>query len=225
VKTDSEKYLSGWGRHPKIASDPHPIGTTLFSPKSAPVIATGNLRSYGDACLAPVHFSMLKYNRFVSFDEETGLLCCEAGTLLSDIIKVFLPHGWFLMVSPGTKFITVGGAIASDIHGKNHHTYGCFSECLESFEIQISKDEVLHCSRELNSTLFHATCGGMGLTGVIKTARFYLKRVRSKWIEQTTHVAANLTEIFQTVLTSGDRSSRLEISLWTMTTHISKKKG
>ena len=197
MQTDCKKSMSGWGRFPVIESVSETLEERLFSSKSRPVIAAGNLRSYGDACLAPVHFSTLQNNRFVSFDKDSGLLCCEAGTLLSDIIKIFLPHGWFLKVSPGTKFITVGGAIASDIHGKNHHMYGCFSECLESFEILISKDEVLTCSRDMNSDLFHATCGGMGLTGIIKTARFYLKRVRSKWIDQTTYRASNLNEIFQ----------------------------
>lgn len=182
--------LSGWGRYPVIDSE-------LTTPRSLqsiaqhitqdqPVIARGNARSYGDSALASSMISTLACDHFIAFDEATGLLTCEAGVLLSDIIAAFLPRGWFLSVTPGTKLITVGGAIASDVHGKNHHNMGCFSACVESFQLLLADQSVLTCSRTDNSELFHATCGGMGLTGIVLTASFYLKRVASSHIHQTT---------------------------------------
>ncbi len=117
--------------------------------------------------------------------------------LLADIIDAFLPRGWFLSVTPGTKLITVGGAIASDVHGKNHHIQGCFSQCLEWFDLLLPTNEVLRCSLTENTDLFHASCGGMGLTGVIQRAAFYLKPVKSQWINQTTIKTTNLKQTFE----------------------------
>ena len=117
--------------------------------------------------------------------------------MLSEIIEAFLPRGWFLAVTPGTKFITVGGALASDVHGKNHHIEGCFSECVDSFELLLPNNQSKTCSRSKNPDLFHASCGGMGLTGVITQLSFYLKRVSSKWIDQTTIKTANLKQTFE----------------------------
>lgn len=190
--------LSGWGRYPVIDSE-------LTTPRSLqsiaqhitqdqPVIARGNARSYGDSALASSMISTLACDHFIAFDEATGLLTCEAGVLLSDIIAAFLPRGWFLSVTPGTKLITVGGAIASDVHGKNHHNMGCFSACVECFDLLLADGSVVTCSRSQNSEVFHATCGGMGLTGVVLTASFYLKRVTSSHIQQTTIKTRNLTE-------------------------------
>lgn len=143
------------------------------------LITTGNLRSYGDAPLYKNHVSMLSKKKILDFNKKTGLLKCEAGLLFCDIIKYFLPIGWFLPVTPGTKFITVGGAIAADIHGKNHFNSGCFSDHLESFDIQIHSNKIITCSKIKNKKMFYATCGGMGLTGVILSASFKLKRVPS----------------------------------------------
>ena len=117
--------------------------------------------------------------------------------LLSEILESFVPRGWFLKITPGTKLITVGGAIASDVHGKNHHVAGCFSECVKDFKMMLADGEVITCSKEDTPELFKATCGGQGLTGVILTARIYLKRINSKTIDQTTIKTSNLKETFE----------------------------
>lgn len=192
--------LSGWGRYPVIEGNLIPTRSiqsiAQHIAQDQTLIVRGNGRSYGDSALASSMISTLACNHFIAFDEATGLLTCEAGVLLSDIIAAFLPSGWFLSVTPGTKLITVGGAVASDVHGKNHHIQGCFSECVESFELALPNGENKTCSRSQNTNWFHATCGGMGLTGVITQVSFYLKRVQSQWIEQTTIKTANLKETF-----------------------------
>ena len=194
----AKKNMHGWGCYPKVDSQAIRLSQiTSSNSTSAPLISSGNLRSYGDAALADFHVSMLPNNRFIAFDDVSGLLTCEPGVLLAEIIETFLPRGWFLSVSPGTKLITVGGAIASDVHGKNHHIAGCFSESVEWFELLVPGRGLLTCSRIENVDLFHATCGGMGLTGIITKVAFYLKRVNSKWIEQKTIKTTNLEETFQ----------------------------
>ncbi|MCF7518713.1 FAD-binding oxidoreductase [Pseudoalteromonas sp. CF6-2] len=134
---------------------------------------------------------------FLSFDHKTGLLHVQAGVLLSEIIEHYVPLGWFLKVTPGTKLITVGGAIASDVHGKNHHIEGCFSECVHEFTIMLANGEITTCDKEQNPDLFHATCGGQGLTGVILDAKIYLKKINSQFISQTTIKTKNLKETFE----------------------------
>ena len=134
---------------------------------------------------------------FLGFDEEKGILHIEAGVLLSEILEALVPRGWFLKVTPGTKLITVGGAIASDVHGKNHHVGGCFSECVESFTIMLADGEVVTCTKETTPDLWKATCGGMGLTGVILSAKITLKKINSQYIDQTTIKTKNLKETFE----------------------------
>ena len=163
----------------------------------SPLIAFGNGRSYGDSALSGRVLKMIQHNRMLSFDSEHGKLRCESGLLLSEIIKVFLPLGWFLQVTPGTKFITVGGAIAADVHGKNHHQVGCFSSCVESFELVLPDESRVHCSQTENIELFQASCGGMGLTGVITEATIFLKKVESSIICQTTIKNTCLAETFE----------------------------
>lgn len=131
--------LSGWGRYPVINSTRLPVRRTEEIYKhiqnKSQLIAYGNGRSYGDSALGKYHLPMKNLSRYLDFNPDNGELTCEAGVLLSDMIETFLPRGWFPKVTPGTKFITVGGAIASDIHGKNHHIEGCFSECLQQFKL------------------------------------------------------------------------------------------
>ena len=185
--------LAAWGKYPTIES--YLIKLTDFDLWNTPFIMNGNLRSYGDAALNE-RFLPFHKKRFLNFDVHTGLLTCEAGVLLSDIIDTFLKKGWFLKVTPGTKLITIGGAIASDVHGKNHHVQGCFSECVESFILLLPDNKILECSRTINADFFHATCGGMGLTGIIIQASFYLKKIHSKNILQKTIKTSNLKETF-----------------------------
>ena len=156
-------------------------------------IARGNGRSYGDSSLAPdCTVSMRRLDRLLAFDSTTGTLTCEGGASLADIIDTFVPRGWFPPVTPGTKFVTIGGMIASDVHGKNHHLAGSFCDHVLSFELAMGNGNVLHCSRTENRELFAATCGGMGLTGVILRATFRLIPIATSRILQTTIRAPDL---------------------------------
>jgi len=194
------KKISGWGRYPIIQAEISELETKSdireylhFSENTIPF---GLGRSYGDSALNEHVFSTKRLNNFLEFDENSGILTCESGVSLAEIIEVFLPRGWFLKVTPGTKYVTVGGAIASDVHGKNHHKEGCFSESVISFNLMLPNGEVVHCNREQNRELFLTTCGGMGLTGIILKATIQLKQVQSAYINQRIYRANNLKEIF-----------------------------
>jgi decaprenylphospho-beta-D-ribofuranose 2-oxidase len=139
--------------------------------------------------------STLGLNRLIDFDLESGWLTCEAGTTLADIVEIFLPRGWFLMVTPGTRFVTVGGAIAADAHGKNHHRVGSFGKHVESLELLLADGRIVNCSAVENAELFAATCGGMGLTGMILTARIRLQPIETAMIRQETLRARDLHEV------------------------------
>jgi len=160
-------------------------------------IAFGNGRSYGDSCLSDHIVGFKNYNHFLDFDESLGILRVQSGVLLEDIINVIICKGWFLKVNPGTKLITVGGAIASDIHGKNHHIEGCFSQCVNWFTLLMPSGQIKKCSKFENKELFLSTCGGMGLTGYILEVEIELKRINSQFIHQTTIKTHNLTETFE----------------------------
>lgn len=160
-------------------------------------IPFGNGRCYGDSALNKNIINVKSYNSFLNFDKKNGFIHIQAGVLLSEILEVTVPDGWFLKVTPGTKLITVGGAIASDIHGKNHHIEGCFSECVLEFNLMLPNGKVVLCSKNNNTELFKATCGGMGLTGVILDAIISLKKIKSKFINQTTIKTKSLKETFE----------------------------
>lgn len=194
------KKISGWGNYPIVDSEVNRFDTErelkkLLVESQSKLIARGNARSYGDSALADNVISSLSYNRMLYFDSDNGILKCEAGVLFSEILDVIVPKGWFLPVTPGTKFITVGGAIASDVHGKNHHGEGSFSNYIDEFEIVCADGKVRICSRTKEVELFEATCGGMGLTGVILNATFRLKKIESAYISQKQIKAKNLDEI------------------------------
>ena len=192
---------TAWGNYPQIDCQRYRYKSReelrdIIIDKS-PLIAYGNGRSYGDSALSPHIVETRENDYFIDFDQESGLLHVQSGVLLSEIIDNFLPKGWFLKVTPGTKLITIGGAIASDVHGKNHHKEGCFSSCVKEFEIMLANGEVVTCSKEATPELWRATCGGQGLTGVILNAKIYLKRVNSKYIRQKTIKTASLKETFE----------------------------
>ena len=161
------------------------------------LIPYGNGRSYGDSALNENIVDVRQKDYFIDFDENKGLLHVQAGVLLSEILEHFVPRGWFLKVTPGTKLITVGGAIASDVHGKNHHVEGCFSECVEEFKIMLADGSIVTCTKDQTPDLWKATCGGQGLTGVILEAKLYLKPINSQYIDQTTIKTQNLKETFE----------------------------
>ena len=190
--------LESWGMYPKVVSDVFSLqNESALKEQLGNVdecIAFGNGRSYGDSALSDNIIHTKPYDYFLDFDEVEGILHCQAGALLSDILDAFVPKGWFLRVTPGTKLITVGGAIASDVHGKNHHVAGCFSECVDEFRLMDANGEIHYVSKE--DELFLATCGGMGLTGVILDAKIRLKKINSSSIRQTTIKTKNLKETF-----------------------------
>ncbi len=200
-----EQELYGWGRFPRIHTQiarPELRGDLLAALKereSSPMLACGNLRSYGDQALLSdgKQISTLRLNRFLDFDEETGWLRCEAGVLLEEIIDVFLPRGFFPPVVPGTKLITVGGAIGNDIHGKNHHVDGTFCDHIRNVEILLGSGEIVFCDAEHNADLFWATVGGMGLTGIILSAEVQLTKVPSPFIDMESIRVENLDHFFE----------------------------
>lgn len=193
--------IQGWGRYPRIDAAPYAPQTlgaaAHWLTDTQPLIARGLGRSYGDSALAPRTLETSQLHHLLGFNKHSGLLDCQAGVSLSEILTVFVPHGWFLPVTPGTRFVSVGGAIASDVHGKNHHLDGCFSTCVESIELLLADGSQVHCSQLERPELFRATCGGMGLTGVIVAATLRLRRIGSAYIEQTTHKACNLLEALE----------------------------
>lgn len=181
--------VSSWGR---LYSPTHSVEPLLDRARvahavraSAPGLAYGNGRSYGDVCLNPggTLWTMRGLDRFIEFDPANGRLECEAGILLADIIKIVLPQGWFLPVTPGTQFVTVGGAIANDVHGKNHHRLGTFGRHVSRFELVRTDGTVLRCAPDENADWYGATIGGLGLTGVITRAELQLRPVPGPWLE------------------------------------------
>jgi len=201
--------IMSWGMYPTIKSRLFKFDNlkelSSIVIENDHLIPYGNGRSYGDSVLSDNIIDTRAADYFKGFDEESGLLHVEAGVMLADILYSFVPRGWFLKVTPGTKLITVGGAIASDVHGKNHHVEGCFSECVEEFDIMTSDGKVVSCSKESMPELFKATCGGMGLTGIILSAKIYLTKVNSKYIDQTTIKTKNLKETFEAFEEYGEK--------------------
>ncbi|MEQ1587020.1 MAG: FAD-binding oxidoreductase [Cyclobacteriaceae bacterium] len=192
-------YITNWNNYPREKSSlRYPVFTQDFSNfwnENSPFIVRGNGRCYGDASLAPSIASTLKFNRILSFDETQGVLSCQSGLMLSDILDLIVPRGWFLPVTPGTRFITVGGAVASDVHGKNHHKEGSFSQHIVSMKILTPKNEVITCSAAQNSEFFWFTCGGMGLTGIILEVTFRLKKIETGYIKQLQIKSGSLDEV------------------------------
>lgn len=201
MKPNFTQKVANWGNFPvvekEIKAEDSLAKIKEFVKNNNEIIARGNGRCYGDAALSEHMFSTKWLNKFISFDRLNGIIECESGVLFSEILKVIVPQGYFLYVTPGTQFISVGGAIASDVHGKNHHAEGCFSEYLVSFSLLNENAEVLHCSRTENTEKFWATIGGMGLTGIILDAKFKLKNIETAYIRQESIKAENLDEIFK----------------------------
>ncbi len=201
MKKNFIQKVANWGNFPvvekNIKSEDSLSKIQDFVKNNNQIIARGNGRCYGDASLSDNILSTKRLNKFISFDRINGILECESGVLISEILEVIIPQGYFLYVTPGTKFISVGGAIASDVHGKNHHSEGCFSEYLLEFDLLDEKNEILKCSKQENPEKFWATVGGMGLTGIILSAKFKLKNIETAFIRQESLKAENLDEIFE----------------------------
>jgi FAD/FMN-containing dehydrogenase len=187
--------ILSWGRYPKTAHQHvHKPAWNDQVPELLRAAAPGSLlpyglgRSYGDSCLNAGRelIDCRRLNRFLGFDESTGMLRCESGVSLSEIIDIFLPKGWFLPVTPGTRYVTVGGAIANDVHGKNHHCAGTFGAHVRQIGLHRSNDGLVICNADCNSDMLAATIGGLGLTGVIAWADIQLKRVAGPWMDAET---------------------------------------
>jgi FAD/FMN-containing dehydrogenase len=200
----ADTLYTSWGRFPQIAQQglrlawrgdelPEPLeGTSSLLPY-------GNGRSYGDVCLnrGGTVIDTRSLNRFVSFDAETGVLRCESGVLLSQILELCVPKGWFLPVSPGTRYVTIGGALANDVHGKNHHKAGTLGCHVRALELLRSDGSRQLCTPDENADLFAATIGGLGLTGLVTWVEIALRKIDGPLLREESIKFANLQEFFR----------------------------
>ncbi len=196
-----KKWIANWGNYPAMQSEEESF---VFDDqlddllkKNQSFIPRGNGRCYGDASLAKRTISTLKFDKILSFDIESGIFECQSGITLDQILTVILPKGWFLPVTPGTKFITIGGALGSDVHGKNHHVDGSISNHVLEMDMVLASGETVTCSPRQHTDLFEATLGGMGLTGIITRAKFKLKKIETSYINKQQIKAGNLQELIE----------------------------
>lgn len=189
--------LGQWEHEVQTLYSKNPIHAQLQQDHKG--LAYGMGRSYGDVCLNPngVLWKTTALDHFISFDPKTGRLVCEAGVLLRDIQQLFIPRGWILPVTPGTQMVTVGGAIANDIHGKNHHHAGSFGHHVQRIKLIRTDGQIIECGPHLLPQWFAATVGGVGLTGIILEAEIQLVPVTSSWLNTETLPYTNLREFFQ----------------------------
>jgi FAD/FMN-containing dehydrogenase len=196
------RELESWGRNPKAKQAVIDLfwlnELPEFSNIDGPVLPYGKGRSYGDVCLndGGTLLATEHLDRFMAFDPNSGILRCEAGVSLEEILKLVVPHGWFVPVTPGTKFITVAGAVANDVHGKNHHLFGTFGEHVRAFELARSDGSRRVCTPTENVELFRATIGGLGLTGLMLWVEFQLKKMPTPFIAVENIRYRNLEEFF-----------------------------
>jgi len=194
-----QTLIYNWGLFPKNRCKIHKIVNydeiCILIKNNNYIIPRGNGRCYGDASLSKNIISTINLNKIINIDIINGIITCQAGVLLDEILKNIVPRGFFLPVTPGTKLITVGGALASDIHGKNHHIDGVFSDHVISFKLINNLGEIINVIP--NDDLFAQTAGGMGSTGIIIEIMFKLKNIETSFIKQKSIRANNLKEIFQ----------------------------
>ena len=189
--------LSGWGRVPRplcrVVAAADPAAAAAIAGAEPSLIARGNGRAYGDAAANPdATLLMADCAGVEAFDPTSGTLIARAGTLLADLIAAFLPRGWFPPVAPGTGLVTLGGMIAADVHGKNHHCAGTFGTHVDWIDLATANGSVLRCSPNEHPALFAATCGGMGLTGVILRASLRMLRIETPFVRAETLRAPSL---------------------------------
>ncbi len=199
----STQTLSGWGRtSSSVAATARPERLSELAKimaEGSRITPVGFARSYGDAPV-PVEGGravlLQRLDRLVEFDVHSGLLVAEAGVSFADLLRIFLPKGWLVPVSPGTSFVTLGGAIANDVHGKNHPSAGSLGNHVEWIDLLLPSGQELRVSRLENAPLFHATIGGLGLTGIIIRAALHLMPVRSNAVAVTRYRAEDLDHLF-----------------------------
>ena len=195
-----KKIIYGWGRNKKILSNIHfpkninKVSKILSSKHK--IIPRGNGRSYGDSSLQEnLIISSLKLNKILSFNKTKGIIKVESGIILKDLLEYIIPQGWFIPVSPGTKYVTLGGMIASNVHGKNQHLSGCFINFVNKIKIITSKKKEINVSITKNKNLFLSTFGGMGLTGFITEIEIKLIKIKNEKIYQKIHIYNNLNQL------------------------------
>jgi FAD/FMN-containing dehydrogenase len=191
---------TSWGRWPRHTQSVSALASRFDPLPDSPhsILPFGNGRSYGDVCLnkGGLLVQTRRLDRFIEFDPVSGILECESGVLLSEIIELVLPQGWFPPVTPGTALVTVGGAIANDVHGKNYHRAASFAHHVLQFELCRSDGSRINCSPAVNRQWFEATAGGLGLTGLITRARLQMRRVPGSWIRGSSQRFGSLDEFF-----------------------------
>jgi decaprenylphospho-beta-D-ribofuranose 2-oxidase len=182
-----QNIYRGFGLYPAVSATNTLLthGKNLHLPKTA--ITRGMGGSYGDSAIYKNILSSKSLNFFQEFNHETGSLICDSGITLAEILALIVPKGWFLPTTPGTKNISLGGAIASDVHGKNHHQAGCFSQHVLNITLQLGSGEIVTCSQSQEPELFRATCGGMGLSGIILAAEIQLLKIKSGYFLERTY--------------------------------------
>lgn len=196
--------IANWGNYPRVKSEilnfskTDELESLLKSTDQLTIRGAG--LSYGDASLSASILSTNSFNRIISFDHETGVITVESGVTLEQILMFSVPKGWFLYVTPGTKFITVGGAIGGDIHGKNHHVEGSFCNYVMSMNIMLPNGTILTCNRESNEDIFHTICGGVGLGAFIISASIKLRKISTSFIKQTNIIVNNLDQMIQLLI-------------------------
>ena len=217
-------YISGWGNNLQVKSNTlypkniNEIIGIIKDYKSKGILVRGMGRSYGDVALNENIISLKFFKKILELDEKKGLLKCSSNATISEINDLIISKGWFLNITPGSKFVTVGGAIANDVHGKNHHKDGSFSDYIEEFDIIKENGQMVSCSNKMNSEMFHATCGGLGLTGIITSVKIKLLKINSKNIDVKI-VKTNNFE--QTIQKLNDLKDYKYLVAWTDT--LSKK--
>jgi decaprenylphospho-beta-D-ribofuranose 2-oxidase len=199
-----KQFLSGWGNYPASESYtimPRSGADCIRAMKEEKLIARGLGRSYADQAINDNKYVAVctKLNYFIAWEESTGILECQSGTSLEEIITTFGPKGWLPMICPGTKFVTIGGAIANDIHGKAHHIDGSFVNCVLSFTILLADGSVLTASRTENEDLFWANFGGLGLLGVILTTKIKLRKIETTYFKQQSVVIKDLDHMLESL--------------------------
>lgn len=195
----SSAYLS-WGQYPRVQQQPRPLSwrDQALPDSGGSLLPYGLGRSYGDVCLnsgggiVPTR----ALDHFLHFDTDQGILQAEAGVSLNEILQLIVPRGWFMPVTPGTRYVTLGGMLANDVHGKNHHRAGTFGRHVRRFELLRSDGQRLQCSREENRELFAATIGGLGLTGLVTWIELDLKAIPGPGLATETIRFGNLDEFF-----------------------------
>jgi FAD/FMN-containing dehydrogenase len=199
------RRLSGWGRQPIVPG--YEVRSENIAELTADVPLTRGLgRAYGDSALPAAGDERVACttlaDRILHFDRSTGDITAEAGLSLDTLYRVMLPKGWFTPVTPGTRFVTLGGMVAADVHGGNHHVEGCFGQHVQAVALRVADGRIVRCSRHEHADLFAATIGGMGLTGHIHEVTFRLARVPTPWIWQETVLAPNIDAFMDALATS-----------------------